>query len=650
MSLPQGVGDFDGVVAIPYGISVDGTQVTLTATTRLLNQDDFVFKGALIRDLEELSSSVKVGEVKPSVLVIGAGAGPLIADYHARFGNDLDITFMNKERIQISSIDLKSRLPEAFGNVTDAELDGFQAYLADNILIHDVEQGLTQGSIIEGRKFDRIIVSSRTLEYMRDPLKVIHDIKSHLRVGGEAFINELLFLENEKIGGILIEGGLSLRDFFNQYNLDGNRPEFRVEHLFGDVDDRYYGLHIINLNPANNILPAYKIQSQTPIYGSEADMRIQGSKTIYYNTAPPIAPGADPARLAANLTPIEMAVDLTEALSDFGDEGILRDNREAVAIFLNGLHASKPSYFDGRRLLMLGSTKLYPGIRLDDEGREVFTLTGMDDILAEFPIGVNEAEEIAKKHQSEVRALNQKYVHGSAIAYVLAERESRRGYETLVNRVDASGIRQAIPKAVILKSSIIDLDMPRALLQQQLRLFIATFKKIQQAAPSTTFHFDAGFVGYADAIKAISQEYGIDSFVSLEEPTATIQVIIDSLSVVDVNGILVDIDQIQANELALGLPKAIYQGLKEAALFTNVETKQLDFESSDPIEITRLRHQRNESSKEPIESDNEYIELISGSMSITRRQRHIWNAIIPIPMDYMLKAAQRTIQQTVQST
>ncbi len=200
-----------------------------------------------------------------------------------------------------------------------------------------------------------------------------------------------------------------------------------------------------------------------------------------------------------------------------------------------------------------------------------------------------------------------------------------------MDRVDASSLKQDLPKAVVLKSSIIDLDMPTHLLEQQLRLFITTFKKVRKTSPNTSFHFDTGFVKHTDLIQKIAVEYGALGYVNLDEPMTGIQVVIDSLSTNNVNGILIDIEQIQANELPIGLPKAIRQGLKEAILFTNSEAKQLDFELADSTEVTRLRRQRNQSSKEPIDSDAQYIQLISGSMSITQRQAHIWNAILPIP-------------------
>lgn len=358
---------------------------------------------------------------------------------------------------------------------------------------------------------------------------------------------------------------------------------------------------------------------------------------------PEMIPANSAPRLAYVPNNVDMARELLESLRDFSSTEIKEKFKTELSIFLYGLYQANKSYFDGRHSIAIGSSVLSPELSRDDESNLILSLSG-------FSVGLEEARTIANNHRENEKLLRQQYLQGSAIAYVLEQKELGREYQAFKHNFDRSDIRQSIPKGIQIKSNIFDPSMDRSALEQQLELLIVSLANIHKYAPNVNFYLDPQFIEHQEFINSLLRKHEVHAFISIGEATEDIIVTLDSLSLDVHQGVLVDVGQIQSNELPFGLSDAIYQGLMEAEILTDPETGILNFSKYDPDELTRLRLRRNSNSEEPIESNEAYIEVLSGLASIIVRKTHIWTIARPIPLEYALKAMRRTILEVSRSS
>ncbi len=324
------------------------------------------------------------------------------------------------------------------------------------------------------------------------------------------------------------------------------------------------------------------------------------------------------------------------------------DNREALAVFLGGVYEANKLKFDGRYRLVMGDEVLKPMLIEDKDGISYLTLKGLGQTLREFKIPLDEARLITRNHRDDERTLREKYIRGSSVAYVLAQKEAGRNYSGFMKQYDPQGIISSIPKGIEIKSAIIDLDMDLATLDLQLRLMVQSLVNAHQSDGEVQFYFDEGFRKHEKLIHKILNEYRASDYIHIADSTESAVAVIDSLSNEAIEGIRVDVNKITSGDLPFYFSNAIYQGLMALNIFVNPETSALDFTQYNEQQVERLKNQHNHYSQNSIEDIREYISLLR-TLNINLRKQSIWNIAKAIPVAYVLQALRRTLQTTQQS-
>ncbi len=342
-----------------------------------------------------------------------------------------------------------------------------------------------------------------------------------------------------------------------------------------------------------------------------------------------------------------------EGLEDYSDEVVRERYEDELTMFLYELYIQHQAKFTGEYSLPLGSSVLRPKALHDENGEVVLYLMPVgivhdlspEQLMARsiFSIKLDEARELVQRHQRDVKALEQKYIQGVAVAYQLELRSAQRDFEHDMLGPISVRSKRSVPKAVYISESTYSTDMNVLDIERQLDLLIPTLMRIHQAAPEVTFYLDKRFAKRSSRVQEILNKFKANDFIHLGDPIETAVIMLGSLE--GGVGIHIDINPIQVDEIPMGLASAIYQGIIEATVLVDPDTGLINFDVDDEGAITRLRQRRNQYLKDLIEDNTTYIRLLSGKASKALRQKFLWSIIQKIPLEFALQAMQRTIQQ-----
>lgn len=242
----------------PYGAWIN--------VMRGINGEEVSFKGELSKNIDNMRQLAAKEGRKARLLAIGAGAGMLIYDLKTNYP-DVELVFVNKENIQVDK-DPKNRAnvfaqyvsrvkTDHYWNdvisVEDAEK--FLEYFTRNVIIHDASEGLPFEGI--DADFDMVLVAHSTIEYVKNKLELLCEVKRVLRKNGIGFINTL-----EKFSV-----GYSLADTLQFFNgLKEREYDYACE-VRGS--DEYAWLKITNKCPENNLLSHLRLSRCLPAKGSD---------------------------------------------------------------------------------------------------------------------------------------------------------------------------------------------------------------------------------------------------------------------------------------------------------------------------------------------------------------------------------------------
>ncbi|MFT5207131.1 MAG: hypothetical protein ACI9CF_000880 [Candidatus Omnitrophota bacterium] len=320
-------------------------------------------------------------------------------------------------------------------------------------------------------------------------------------------------------------------------------------------------------------------------------------------------------------------------LIDFSTEQMLVDYREELAIFAYGLY--KANRYDLSEEIALGRSLVAPKISYDALGNEVLN-------LGRFSIGLDEAADIVASERLNQSQLRQKYIEGNAVMSVLSNRQAARDYQDFVRRY--GHMSQKLNKGIVIQSTIFDRDIDIYALDQHIELLILNLVQLHKVTPEVAIYLDSGFARHKDMILELLERHRVPNLINWEEPREGLVMSLGSMGKQNKGWLHTDISPIQANDIPQDFNQAIYQGLKGLHVFGSENGEGIDFENYSAGEVSRLREDYNAHALESINDNQTFIQILSGDASMRLRQKHAWTIAQAIPIEYALRAMQRTIQ------
>ncbi len=504
--------------------------------------------------------------------------------------------------------------------------------------------------------FDIAYMERDTLKYIPMPLRAefLESIASKLNPNGHILIN----YGREDVSGLspLLDWRSDTLLFERTYSDDHDKTavllkrrteeevgrsdakQVKVEEPIPAVGDEYQKLNRMTGEPLDQFVKIRGIRQKS----DTGELEIQLDDNLAWLSIK---------RLKANYLAVRMAATEGARLAPDVQVGVIEgalnadwieSDRESKAIFVLGLWEVFRDRFDGVHALALRAGLVFPALTIGDDGEEVLHLGG-------FSVRKSEAESIRQKYRHDQKILRAKFVEGSVLSYRMQRLAAERDYIRDLEWVDSSGQKRLEERAVYIHPALLEQITDIDVMEFQLRNLVLSLKAIRKIAPTTTFYLGDVQGQQRYELLSILEEYHAQSYILLEEPKGKYIVTLSPPDTAKGAGSHMDIPAINQNELA-EWSEPIYQGLLESIALTDSDTQKLVFDPTYNVFILdRLLTRRNGYISQKISNRIHYINLLSNIAKAEQRIIHQWPIIQAVPMQLILQALQRTIQQMGQA-